>query len=74
MGGGAAILKQVTATLAALAAPAAEAARRTGPERNPVDYPGIKVNFFISRGEPDMISAEAVKRRNNGFHLQHLNL
>ncbi len=44
MGGGAAILKQATAGLAA------RAARRTGRERNPVDYPGIKVNFFISRG------------------------
>ena len=33
MGGGAAILKQATA------------AGRTGPERNPADYPGIKVIY-----------------------------
>jgi len=44
MGGGAAILKQATAALAA------RAARRSGPERNPADYPGIKVNLSISRG------------------------
>jgi len=37
MGGGAAIVKQVTAALAA------GAARQSGRERNPVDYPGIKV-------------------------------
>jgi len=63
MGGGAAILKQVTA------------ARRTGPERNPADYPGIKVNFLShGAGEPDRRLSEAVKRRNNGSRSEHLNL
>ena len=61
--GGAAILKQVTA------------ARRSGRERNPSDYPGIKVNSLShGAGEPDRRLSEAVERRNDGFHLQYLNL
>jgi len=35
-----------------------------------VGLEGASIPFPI---EPDRVTAEAVKRRNNGFHLQHLN-